>query len=115
MVLVRRRFYSLWGECTHFWRLLHVDNIIPFSLNSSSFAWACQVPHFGRKEEYTALVFDNRGVGYSGVPAGPFKTSSMAQDVVALLDYVGWTTDRSVHVVGISLGGMIAQGTFDPI
>lgn len=34
----------------------------------------------------------------------------MAQDVVALLDYVGWKEDRKVHVVGLSLGGMIAQG-----
>jgi hypothetical protein len=36
----------------------------------------------------------------------------MAEDVVALLDYIGWTADRDIHVVGISLGGMIAQGFF---
>jgi len=34
----------------------------------------------------------------------------MSQDIVVLLDYVGWTSERSLHVVGISLGGMIAQG-----
>lgn len=34
----------------------------------------------------------------------------MAEDVICLLDYVGWTAEREVHVVGISLGGMIAQG-----
>ena len=34
----------------------------------------------------------------------------MAEDVICLLDYLGWTGERSVHVVGISLGGMIAQG-----
>ncbi|KIY70989.1 hypothetical protein CYLTODRAFT_473080 [Cylindrobasidium torrendii FP15055 ss-10] len=33
----------------------------------------------------------------------------MATDVVALLDNVGWTEPRSVHVVGASMGGMIAQ------
>jgi pimeloyl-ACP methyl ester carboxylesterase len=32
----------------------------------------------------------------------------MAEDVVTLLDYVGWKDD--IHVVGTSLGGMIAQG-----
>ena len=34
----------------------------------------------------------------------------MAEDVIVLLDFIGWTERRSVHVVGISLGGMIAQG-----
>jgi pimeloyl-ACP methyl ester carboxylesterase len=34
----------------------------------------------------------------------------MAEDVVVLLDFVGWTERRSLHLVGISLGGMIAQG-----
>lgn len=35
----------------------------------------------------------------------------MAQDAITLLDYVGWTEARSIHVVGLSLGGMISQGT----
>lgn len=34
----------------------------------------------------------------------------MAADIVALLNYVGWKEERDLHVVGISLGGMIAQG-----
>jgi pimeloyl-ACP methyl ester carboxylesterase len=34
----------------------------------------------------------------------------MAEDVIVLLDFVGWTERRSLHVVGLSLGGMIAQG-----
>lgn len=34
----------------------------------------------------------------------------MAKDTIALLDFVGWTETRSVHVVGLSMGGMIAQG-----
>ncbi|KAG6885774.1 hypothetical protein C0993_009879 [Termitomyces sp. T159_Od127] len=71
-------------------------------LNSSSFSWGPQVAHFGRSEEHTALVFDNRGVGNSG-------TAGMAEDAIALLDYLGWTAERELHVVGISLGGMIAQ------
>ena len=35
----------------------------------------------------------------------------MAEDVVALLNFVGWIERRQIHVVGASLGGMIAQGT----
>ncbi len=34
----------------------------------------------------------------------------MAEDAIVLLDFIGWTERRSVHVVGLSLGGMIAQG-----
>ncbi|EPQ51174.1 hypothetical protein GLOTRDRAFT_133293 [Gloeophyllum trabeum ATCC 11539] len=78
-------------------------------LNSTSFAWAPQVEYFGRQPEYSVLVFDNRGVGNSGVPRGPYSTSQMAEDAIVLLDYIGWTEKRSVHVVGISLGGMISQ------
>ena len=34
----------------------------------------------------------------------------MAEDIVVLLKYIGWTNERDLHVVGLSLGGMIAQG-----
>lgn len=34
----------------------------------------------------------------------------MAEDVITLLEHVGWTTEYDIHIVGISLGGMIAQG-----
>jgi len=33
----------------------------------------------------------------------------MAEDVITLLELLGWTAKRDLHVVGISLGGMIAQ------
>lgn len=78
-------------------------------LNSSCFGWAPQVRHFSRTESHTLLVFDNRGVGNSGYPRGPYSTAEMAEDITVLLDYLGWTEKRGLHVVGISLGGMIAQ------
>lgn len=34
----------------------------------------------------------------------------MAEDVIALLDFVGWKEERELHIVGISLGGMIGLG-----
>jgi esterase/lipase len=34
----------------------------------------------------------------------------MAEDVIVLLEYLRWTGNRELHVVGISLGGMISQG-----
>jgi len=82
--------------------------VLIMGLNSTSFAWFPQVDYFSKKPEYSVLVFDNRGVGNSGAPMGPYTTSAMADDVVTLLDYVGWTAKRDLHVVGISLGGMIA-------
>jgi pimeloyl-ACP methyl ester carboxylesterase len=95
--------------------------LLIMGMNASSFGWKAQVDWFGggkgfredtedEEEQSTVLVFDNRGVGNSGYPRGPYTTRGMAEDVVALLDYVGWTGEREVHVVGISLGGMIAQG-----
>ena len=52
------------------------------------------------------VLVDNRGIGASDVPPGPYTAQQMAGDVVAVLDAVG--ADR-VHLVGASLGGMIAQ------
>ncbi|KAH8984761.1 alpha/beta-hydrolase [Lactarius hatsudake] len=75
------------------------------SLNS----WAAQVKHFSLLPQYSILVFDNRGAGNSDTPMGPYSTSAMAEDIIILLDFIGWTERRSVHVVGLSLGGMIAQ------
>ncbi|KAG6375904.1 alpha beta-hydrolase [Boletus reticuloceps] len=83
--------------------------IFIMGMNNTSFAWLSQVEHFSKLEQYTTLVFDNRGVGMSGSPCGLYSTSGMAEDTLCLLDYLQWTEDRSLHVVGVSLGGMIAQ------
>ena len=73
--------------------------------------WQRQTQDFGHTEgdQYSSLVFDNRGIGESDKPLLRYTTFEMARDVVELLDHVGWTESRSVHVVGISMGGMIAQ------
>ncbi|KJZ78158.1 hypothetical protein HIM_02196 [Hirsutella minnesotensis 3608] len=74
-------------------------------------AWQPQTLYFGhdRADRYSVLVFDNRGMGRSDKPLMRYTTSEMARDVVELLDHVGWTAPRQLNVVGISLGGMIAQ------
>jgi len=57
-------------------------------------------------ERYRVLAFDNRGIGASSVPDGPYSARTMAEDAVAVLEAAG--VGRA-HVVGTSLGGMVAQ------
>ena len=52
------------------------------------------------------IVLDNRGVGRSDKPRGPYRMATLADDVAAVLEAAG--ADKAI-VVGISLGGMIAQ------
>ncbi len=55
---------------------------------------------------FKLLVIDNRGTGESDKPDKPFSVADMADDVAAVLEHGG--VDRA-HVLGISMGGMIAQ------
>jgi len=55
---------------------------------------------------YRVLRFDNRGIGASDKPPGPYTTSGFASDTKALVDELGIT---GFHLLGVSMGGMIAQ------
>ncbi|EPT00149.1 hypothetical protein FOMPIDRAFT_1123261 [Fomitopsis schrenkii] len=81
--------------------------LLIMGLNGTSFAWSLQVVYFGKKPEYSVLVFDKRGVGNSDTPKGPYSHESRHR-TIPLPDYVGWTAAHDVHVVGGSMGGMIA-------
>jgi len=73
-------------------------------LGSNADHWYSQVPDFSRY--YRVIVFDNRGIGRSGDPGGPFSIRDMADDVVFLMDAL---QIGQGHVLGLSMGGMIAQ------
>ena len=38
-----------------------------------------------------------------------YSTTEMAKDTLELIGHVGWESQRQLHIIGISLGGMIAQ------
>lgn len=58
------------------------------------------------EQSFECVVFDNRGMGLSGPAALPFEIVDLAGDVLELLDALEL---ERVHVLGISMGGMIAQ------
>ena len=66
--------------------------------------WHRTAPLLARK--FRVILFDNRGVGRSDVPRGPYLIARMAEDTAAVMSAAGV---RSAHILGASMGGMIAQ------
>jgi len=66
--------------------------------------WEPVLPKLRR--HFRLVLVDNRGCGRSDRPAGLFAVAAMAGDIVAVLDDAGI---RKAHVMGASLGGMVAQ------
>ena len=73
-------------------------------LGADSRGWFAQRGAVGRR--HRGIVFDNRGVGRSAKPVGSYCLEQMAKDAVSVLDAAGY---ESAHVVGASMGGVIAQ------
>lgn len=67
-------------------------------------AWGPQTEALARR--FQLASFDNRGLRHSMPCRGPVSIEAMAGDAAALLDALGWA---SAHVVGHSMGGVIAQ------
>lgn len=68
-------------------------------------AWQLQVDDL--KRDYQCLSFDNRGIGLSQPRSvNRLTIDQTVSDVLALMDAEGW--DRA-HIVGHSLGGLVAQ------
>ncbi len=55
---------------------------------------------------FDLLAYDQRGLGRTDKPDGPYTMADYADDASRLLDAIGWDC---VNVIGVSFGGMVAQ------
>jgi pimeloyl-ACP methyl ester carboxylesterase len=78
--------------------------VMVMGFSASMIGWHYQTQFF--RKHYRVITFDNRGVGKSDKPEGPYTTRMMADDTVHLLDHLGI---EKAHIMGASMGGMIAQ------
>jgi pimeloyl-ACP methyl ester carboxylesterase len=78
--------------------------LLIMGLGTDRHLWERQIPAFSAR--HRVITFDNRGVGDSDRPPGPYSTATLAADALRVLDAVGVAR---AHVVGLSMGGMIAQ------
>jgi 3-oxoadipate enol-lactonase len=74
-------------------------------MSANHLAWG---PRFASllRRDFDLIAFDNRGIGLSRPVTEAFSIAEMAADTAALLDAL---EIESAHVLGISMGGMIAQ------
>ena len=75
------------------------------SLGTDLRLWDAIVPLLPRG--LRIIRFDKRGHGLSSCPAAPYSMEALIGDAEALLDHLGV---RDCLFVGLSIGGMIAQG-----
>lgn len=74
------------------------------SIGTDLHMWDAQVPELSR--HFRVLRYDARGHGGSGAPAGAYSLDRLGHDALELLDQLDL---QRVHVLGLSLGGWIAQ------
>ncbi len=55
---------------------------------------------------FDALFYDQRGLGQTSIPEGPYSMHQYGDDAARLIEHIGW---ERCHVVGVSFGGMVAQ------
>jgi 3-oxoadipate enol-lactonase len=79
--------------------------LLVMGLGGRAADWGTHLPEILARS-HRVVTFDNRGTGASSKPKAHWTLDDMANDAITVLDAVG--AERA-HVVGISMGGMIAQ------
>lgn len=77
--------------------------LIISGLSAERSFWALSRPLL---KGFTLVEFDNRDIGKSQRATAPYTAADMARDALAVLDASGF---QKAHVIGHSMGGMIAQ------
>jgi 3-oxoadipate enol-lactonase len=76
-------------------------------INGSGSTLAASAPLLGVfTSRFDLLAHDQRGLGLTDAPDGPYTMADYAADAAALAEAIGWTR---YSVVGVSFGGMVAQ------
>jgi len=83
----------------------HLPVVFVMGFGLSGHAWRFVLPEVPDRR---LVTFDNRGAGHTDAPRGPYRMAQLAGDTLSLMDHLGF--DRA-HLVGVSMGGMIAQET----
>lgn len=78
--------------------------LLVMGLGADGSVWAEHVAEY--EKHFECVLIDNRGVGQSGKPEGPYSTARMALDVAEVADALGY---ERAHAAGISMGGAIVQ------
>ncbi|HKP20870.1 MAG TPA: alpha/beta fold hydrolase [Thermoleophilaceae bacterium] len=73
-------------------------------LTCDTLVWIPQIQAFSAA--HRTVIFDNRDAGQSSMANGEYEIADMAQDALALADHLELD---SFHLLGVSMGGMIAQ------
>jgi 3-oxoadipate enol-lactonase len=81
-----------------------VPVLMIMGLGGSSRAWYRLLPHL--RNDHLCITFDNRGTGDSDRVRGPLRMRDLVGDTLAVLDAAGF---ERAHLIGFSMGGMIAQ------
>ena len=78
--------------------------LLIMGITATGSVWEKHVAYW--QKNFTCITLDNRGVGLTDQPEGPYTSAQMADDCAGLLDAIGLV---KVRVVGCSMGSTIAQ------
>lgn len=78
--------------------------IMILGIGQDTVTWEFQISEFSK--HFRLILLDNRDSGKSSSCSEIYTTETMARDILGLMDHLGIAR---AHLLGTSLGGMIAQ------